>query len=96
MARGLYPAVEAIHQTQNKITRILSTEPLTEAKHIRFARHLLKTCPEYFRQWDDFPTGDHDDGPDATEGVVRILEKGAIANMAGFSAGTRESVWRVG
>lgn len=71
--RQLYPAVQAIHQSQNKITRILSTQPPIEAKTIEFARHLLVKCPTYFEQYDNFPT-DHDDGPDATEGVVRMLE----------------------
>lgn len=73
-ARNLFPAIRPIHQTQNKVTRILSTQPLTENKTLRFARHLLQTVPEYFEQWDEFPA-EHDDGPDATEGAVRLLEK---------------------
>lgn len=72
--RQLYPAVQAVHQTQNKVTRILSIQPPIEAKTIEFARHLWQVCREYFEQFDDFPA-EHDDGPDATEGVVRALEK---------------------
>lgn len=71
--RKLYPPVEAIHQTQNKVTRILSIQPPVESKTIEFARHLLKTCPEYFTHFDEFP-GEHDDGPDATEGAIKLLE----------------------
>lgn len=71
--RNLFPNIIAVHQTQNKITRILSVQPLVENKTVRFARHLLKSCPEYFEQWDEFP-GEHEDGPDATEGAIRLLE----------------------
>lgn len=71
--RGMYPPIVSIHQTQNKVTRVLSIQPPIEAKTIEFARHLLKTCPEFFEQFDEFPGG-HDDGPDATEGAVRLTE----------------------
>lgn len=74
--RNLYLPVEAVHQTQNKITRILSIQPPIESLTVEFARHLIAKCPEYFEQFDEFPA-DHDDGPDATEGVVRLLETGA-------------------
>lgn len=76
LRENVYVPVQAIHQTQNKITRILSIQPPIEAKTIEFARHLLAKCPVYFEQFDEFPA-EHDDGPDATEGVVRLLEAGA-------------------
>lgn len=71
--QSLYLPVEAIHQTQNKITRVLSIQPPIESQSVEFARHLIAKCPKYFEQFDEFP-GDHDDGPDATEGVIRLLE----------------------
>lgn len=84
--QGLYLPVEAIHQTQNKITRILSIQPPIESKTIEFARHLIAKVPKYFEQFDEFPA-DHDDGPDATEGVIRMLETGVPLSQ-GVMVGT--------
>ena len=74
--RGLLPNVRTIHQTKNKLTRILSLQPSIESGKVRFARHLLKQVPEYFNQWEELGSGSgHDDAPDATEGAVRSLER---------------------
>jgi predicted phage terminase large subunit-like protein len=73
--KRLYPSVRTFPQPKkNKIARILGIQPMIhDFKVIRFARHLYKTVPVYFAQFDEFPMG-HDDGPDATEMVVRQLE----------------------
>jgi predicted phage terminase large subunit-like protein len=86
-ARGLYPTIREIHQIKNKVQRILAVEPLFTNKTVRFAKHLRDSVPEYFGQWDDFP-GDHDDGPDATEGLIRALERGQILGVPGGVTGT--------
>ncbi len=75
---ALFPGVRPVTQSENKVSRILNLQPLIEHGVIRFARHLLKTCPEYFGQFDEFPGAVFDDGPDATEGVVRLLEKRVV------------------
>ena len=76
--RGLVPPIRAIHQTRNKESRILSIQPPIEAGTVEFAEHLFEMVPQYFEQFDEFP-GTHDDGPDATEGVVRMVESGGLA-----------------
>lgn len=83
-ARSLYPAVIPQHQTHNKVQRILGLQPLVAAGVVRWRRDLFVTQLDYFGQFDDFP-GDHDDGPDATEALVRRLEKK-------FSNGTPEGM----
>jgi predicted phage terminase large subunit-like protein len=59
--------------TSNKVARITGTEPLLANGTVRFARHLIEKVPTYFGQWDEFP-GEHEDGPDATEMLIRLLE----------------------
>lgn len=74
--RKLFPPIKAVTQSQNKVSRIMSLQPIAAAGTLRFARHLLKSCPELFEQFDEFPNPSaHDDGPDAVEGAVRLLEK---------------------
>lgn len=74
--KSLYPAVITLKAPKvSKQARILGVQPLImDAKTVRFARHLVAKVPQYFAQFDEFPAG-HDDGPDATEMVVRMLEK---------------------
>lgn len=77
--RALYPAVTTIQsRKQNKQTRILGIQPLVHDEDgkpvVRFAEHLVEKVPEFFSQFDEFPQG-HDDGPDAVETLVRLLEK---------------------
>jgi len=74
--RGLYPAVMTFKAPRvNKQSRILGVQPqIMDAKSVRFAAHLWKKVPQFFSQFDEFPAG-HDDGPDATEMLIRMLEK---------------------
>jgi predicted phage terminase large subunit-like protein len=71
--RKLYPNVRMLISTSNKVARITGTEPLLANGTVRFARHLIEKVPTYFGQWDEFP-GEHEDGPDATEMLIRLLE----------------------
>jgi predicted phage terminase large subunit-like protein len=91
-SRGLYPSIHTVHTTSNKVQRILSIQPLIESGVIRFARHLLDKVPDYFAQFDEFP-GDFDDGPDATEGVIRMLEI-SRGSMGTFIPMAHTSYWR--
>jgi predicted phage terminase large subunit-like protein len=89
--RKLYPAILTQHQTKNKLQRILSIQPLVANGTIRFARYLKAKVPDYFGQFDDVP-GEHDDGPDATEGLVRLLESSVAVGAPSGVTGT--SYWR--
>lgn len=95
--RKLYPRIKSTPNTKNKISRILGLQPLIHPPTggravVRFARHLIDRVEQYFAQFDEFPMG-FDDGPDATEMLVRALEKlsivGGISHLP--SAG---SYWR--
>lgn len=55
-------------ETRNKADRIASLEGPISARWLQFAEGLPQ---ELFRQFDSFPDGDHDDGPDAVEGAWR-------------------------
>jgi hypothetical protein len=91
--RKLYPSVITFPQPKtNKISRILGLQPMIhDFKTLRFAKHLYKTVPEYFAQFDEFPMT-HDDGPDATEMLVRMLEKQKLNAIPIGVGGT--SYWR--
>lgn len=93
--RGLYPNVRPItnHGHLNKITRIMSIQPLVEHGIVRFARHLIETVPDYFAQFDEFP-GDYDDGPDATEGVISLLDQVKAFTGAQLISFSSPSYWR--
>lgn len=95
--RNLYPPITTrdVHG-QNKNGRILGTQPLMmhrETRKVRFARHLLEMIPEYFGQFDDYP-GEYDDGPDATEGVIRGLEIPPAPKNIMAPSLQRQSSWR--
>jgi len=68
-------ALEA--QTQNKTARISAIEPAVTNGWITFNRSLPR---RYWEQMIDHPTGDHDDGPDATENCWRrrSFKKGGL------------------
>jgi len=53
-----------IEQTENKVKRIFTIEPKINHGWILFNRNLSET---FLGQFDEFPKGDHDDGPDALE-----------------------------
>lgn len=56
-------------QTVNKIARVSTLEPAITDGRLTFNRALPAV---FWNQFVDFPTGDHDDGPDATEGAFRF------------------------
>ncbi len=94
--RKLYPTITAHeqHGAQNKMTRIIGIQPQVadpSTRVVRFARHLVETVPTYFAQFDEFP-GDWDDGPDATEQLIKQLEKRMVYGQLGGPTGT--SYWR--
>ena len=89
--RRLYPGTTVVYQTKNKLQRILKRQPVLANGTVRFARHLLRTVPEFFGQFDDFP-GDHDDGPDAVEGLISTLEQKRIIGLPTGMGGT--SYWK--
>lgn len=93
--RSLYPRIRVRINTQNKIQRILSLQSPIRQHIIRFAKHLIETVPEYFAQFDEFP-GTYDDGPDATEGGLRTLEKKVSGRKPSIGSFTRPSYWRAG
>jgi predicted phage terminase large subunit-like protein len=88
--RRLYPSIRPMQNHTNKVSRILGIQPLVaNNKTVRFARHLLQTVPLFFAQFDEFPGADFDDGPDATELLIRLLEikkiKGTPSGVGGTS-----------
>ncbi len=69
--QGLYLPIKEVQQTSDKVMRIQTLQPDVKNKYIKFnKRH--KTLLEQLRY---FPMADHDDGPDALEGV-RTIAKG--------------------
>lgn len=93
--RGLYPAVVTLkHPKVNKQSRILGTQPLImDARTVRFAQHLVDKVPLFFAMYDEFPMG-MDDGPDAVEMLIQVLEKKATTRAPAGVGGT--SYWRKG
>lgn len=92
--RALYPTVVTFKQNKmNKQTRILGSQPLLmdEPKMVRFAKHLFEQVPEFFAQYDEFPAN-HDDGPDATEMLIRMLERAATRGRPSGVGGS--SYWK--
>jgi len=83
---GYQLPIKPVVQKENKIIRIERLSPLVENGLIRFVEgagdiNLL------IDQLLDFPDGNNDDGPDALEGAIRLLEK------AGGSGETRVEVF---
>jgi predicted phage terminase large subunit-like protein len=93
--RTLYPAWKMLRHSSNKVARILGIQPLIESGIVRFAEHLVPKHPLFFGQFDEFPGADHDDAPDATEMVIRLLEKGGIVGLPSRSGdSSKNSYWR--
>lgn len=63
------PLRELEQQTTNKRARMATMEPAVSNGWITFPKGVSM---DYWNQWVDDPTGDHDDGPDATEGCWRL------------------------
>lgn len=74
VAAGLY-GVEPypIRNSVNKAVRVRRLGPLLAARRIRFRRNSPGTRL-LVEQLQSFPVGDHDDGPDALEMAVRLVE----------------------
>jgi len=92
--RALYPSITTFKQNKmNKQTRILGSQPLLmdTPQIVRFAKHLFTEVPEFFAQYDEFPAT-HDDGPDATEMLIRMLERKVTRGRPTGMGGT--SYWK--
>lgn len=70
-AAGLFwqLSIEEDHVSTSKEDRIAALEAPTSNGWLQFADDLPLTL---FQQFDDFPDGDHDDGPDATASAWRL------------------------
>ena len=68
--RGIYPPVKGIRSTRDKRIRIQRLQPLVKNGTLRFARR-QKTLLNQLRY---YPLADHDDGPDALEMAVQMVE----------------------
>jgi hypothetical protein len=78
--KKLYPNVVTFKAPRvNKQARILGVQPqlMDLPQQVVFADYLFAEVPEFFAMFDEFPAG-MDDGPDATEMVVRMLEKAKV------------------
>ena len=62
-----------IRNSVNKVVRVRRLGPLLAARRIRFRRSSPGT-QILIEQLKTFPVGDHDDGPDALEMAVRLVE----------------------
>lgn len=83
-------AVEDDTSTTPKPDRIASLEGPITAGWLQFADYLP---PELLRQFDEFPNGDHDDGPDGVEGAWRnstTATFGMSSTPIGFNLGPRD------
>lgn len=67
--RRIYPRIEKITNTQNKIARIGSLQMFFKRGTLRLSRK----HSQLFEQLKCFPKGRHDDGPDALEMAFRML-----------------------
>ncbi len=68
--RGIYPPVKGIKSTRDKKIRIQRLQPLVKNGTLRFARE-QKTLLDQLRY---YPLAGHDDGPDALEMAVQMVE----------------------
>ncbi len=69
--RRVYLPIVEVNQTSDKVLRIQTLQPYVKNKYIRFRKN-QKTLLEQLKY---FPMADHDDGPDALEGAVTLLNK---------------------
>ncbi|MEA1996995.1 MAG: phage terminase large subunit, partial [Gemmatimonadota bacterium] len=67
---GVYPPVRGLTSTRDKKLRIQRLQPLIKSGTLRF-RKRHKTLYDQLRF---YPKADHDDGPDALEMAVRLIE----------------------
>jgi predicted phage terminase large subunit-like protein len=69
--RNIYAPLEGVKNTTDKVSRILSLQPLIKSGYLRFSRK-HKMLIEQLRY---FPKGRYDDGPDALEMACRIAKE---------------------
>lgn len=67
-------------QGANKVARIMKVEPMCANRWVHFRDDLPQ---EFFEQMETFPTGDHDDGPDALEGAIDLARQRGALKFAG-------------
>ena len=60
-----------IDQTQNKMRRIYTLQGPIAYGHLCFNQEIFQTSPEFIKQMTQFPSSEHDDGPDSLQGAVR-------------------------
>lgn len=63
--------IQPVHHHQNKEMRIATLEPLATNGWLRFAEGL---SPQFWTQLENFPQVEHDDGLDALEGAVSLVQ----------------------
>jgi predicted phage terminase large subunit-like protein len=69
--QGVMMPLYTINNQVNKLVRIRRLTPLLSQKRLRF-KGGSKSAKPLVEQLRDFPSGDHDDGPDALEMAVRL------------------------
>lgn len=72
-AIALAPRVLCLNNHESKVVRIRRLEPYFVQRRIRFKAG-SPGCALLVQQCQDFPIGDHDDGPDCAEGALRAAE----------------------
>lgn len=80
--QGLTPVVKGIIQSTDKLGRIQRLQPLIASGVIRFSRRHARLMDQLRK----FPTGAHDDGPDALEMAVRVSEM-SVARIVQLARG---------
>ena len=80
--KGIHFPVKMRPETKNKVQKIFNASP-TIMTRVFFADHL---GTQYFSQWDEFPHGNHDDGPDSTVSMIIAYEKANKGFMIGGGA----------
>jgi predicted phage terminase large subunit-like protein len=78
---GVQANVSGVHNYANKLMRIRRLGPLLSQRRLRFLRGSPGT-QLLVDQLRDFPLGSHDDGPDALEMAVRLVEQVAGGNQS--------------
>lgn len=80
---GLSTRVHKVKQYRNKIERIDAIEPLLTGGQVLLRTDWDRVYPLLLAQLGDFPNGEHDDGPDCLEGLLRALlrVKGALRRV---------------
>ena len=72
-SRGVYPPVRGIKQHTDKMLRIQRLQPLIKSGRLKFQKK-HRTLHDQLRF---FPRAGHDDGPDALEMAVALMEQTA-------------------